>query len=201
MAKNIFLSQAKTHLISTYGKTLGNTIAEASIRRFEALCTENEDEPKAMHPHTHVKIYPCIAVIDAQIKNGISRENALAFMFDFIKFRSLNAAKFVKKLMKIPLIYKKMPRMFGTMTKKNFGTRQNFDAVYHEISDKQMHFDMIKCPYHDICTKYGYPEITTAFCRGDDIVYGDMHPKLIWGRTKTIGDGDSVCNFKLTLKE
>ncbi len=201
MAKNQFLSQARTHLIKVYGQGIGEKISDASIVRFSELCKENEYEPQAMHPHTHVKIYPCIAVLDAQIRNGISREDALAFMFSFIKLRSDSAAKIVKKFMKIPFVYKKMPVMFGNMTKKKFGKKQNFDAVFHEISSKKMHFDMTKCPYSDICTKYGYPEITKAFCRGDDIIYGDMHPKLVWGRTKTIGDGDDVCNFLLTVEE
>ncbi len=201
MAKNRFLEQAKEHLIRFYGKEKGLKIAGASFARFDELCSENKDEAKAMRPHTHVKIYPCIALLDAQIKNGISRDKALEFNFAFIKWRSEVAANMVKKLMKIPFVYKKVPMMFGNMTKKNFGTRQNFAATFHELSSREMHFDMTKCPYSDICTKYGYPEITKAFCRGDDIVYGDMHPKIVWGRTKTIGDGDKVCNFKLTVIE
>ncbi len=201
MAKNKFLSQAKVHLIKAYGEEKGTKIADASIVRFAELCVENSDEPKAMYAHTHVKIYPCIAVLDSIIKSGIDRDKALEFMFAFIRFRSEAAAKLVKKFMKIPFVYKKVPVMFGNMTKKKFGAKQRFDAVFYEVSDKKMHFDMTKCPYKDICTKYGYSEITTAFCRGDDIIYGGMHPNLIWGRTKTLGDGDSMCNFLLTVKD
>ncbi len=199
MAKNQFLSQAKKVLCDTYGGKIGNLIANSAFARFEELCIENADEPRAMHSHTHVKIYPCISVLDAQIKHGISRDDALAFNFKFIEWRSYRGAKLVAKLMKIPGIYKKMPVLFGNMTKKKFGVKQNFDAVFHEISPREMRFDMTKCPYSEICAKYGYPEITKAFCRGDDIVYGNMHPKLVWGRTKTIGDGDAVCDFKLTV--
>ncbi len=201
MAKNKFLAQAREHLVRVYGDVRGDKIADAAQVRFEELCKENSDHPKAMHPHTHAKIFPCISVIDAQIQDGIERAAALEFMFKFIEFRSYRAAKIVQKAMKLPLIHKKMPKLFGNMTKKTFGTRQRFDAVFYEISNSKMHFDMTKCPYYDNCVKYGYPEITTAFCRGDDIIYGNMHPKLVWGRTKTLGDGDDVCNFMLTLKE
>ncbi len=199
MAKNKFLSQASARLIETYGHEKGARITTAALERFEALCKENAEEPKAMHMHTRVKIYPCISLLDAQVQQGIAREDALAFTFQFIEWRSYKGAKFVSKLLKIPGVYKKAPVFFGNMTKKNFGTAARFDAVFHEISPKEMRFDMTKCPYSDLCTKYGYPEITTAFCRGDDIVYGNMHPKLIWGRTKTIGDGDAVCDFKITV--
>ncbi len=201
MGKNQFLSQAKKFLIQTYGAEKGKVILASAFERFEELCTENIDEAKAMHSHTHVKIYPCIAVLDGQIKNGVSREDYLDFNFKFIEWRSYKGAKIVAKIMKIPGIYKKMPVMFGNMTKKKFGVKQNFDANFHEISPKEMRFDMTKCPYADICSKYGYPEITKAFCRGDDIVYGNMHPKLIWGRTKTIGDGDDICDFKLSVEK
>ncbi len=199
MPKNQFLTQAKGFLTEIYGEQKGLQIANLAFNRFEEICKENSDEPKAMHSHTRVKIYPCIALLDSQIKHGISREDALDFNFKFIKHRSETMAGIVKKIMKIPGVYKKMPVMFGNMTKKKFGVKQNFDAVFHEISPKEMRFDMTKCPYSELCAKYGYPEITKAFCRGDDIVYGDMHPKLIWGRTKTIGDGDTVCDFKLTV--
>ncbi len=199
MAKNQFLAQAKIHLIKQYGEQKGEAISTSAKKRFDELCAKNITEPKAMHAHTHVKIYPCISVIDAQISHGISREAALDFMFSFIEFRSNYASNIVRKIMKIPFIYKKMPKMFGNMTKKKFGIKQNFDAVFYEISNNKMHFDMTKCPYSEICKKYGYPEITKAFCRGDDIIYGNMHPKLAWGRTKTIGDGDDVCNFMLTI--
>ena len=60
--------------------------------------------------------------------------------------------------------------------------------------------DMLECPYMNICRKYGCPEIVPAFCASDDVAYGNMHPKLVWGRTKTLGRGDECCDFKLTVK-
>ncbi len=199
MAKNKFLSQANVRLIETYGREKAMLIATAALERFEELCKENAEEPKPMHMHTRVKIYPCISLLDAQVQQGISREDALAFTFQFIEWRSYRGANVVSKLLKIPGVYKRIPIIFGNMTKKKFGTAARFDAVFHEISKTEMRFDMTKCPYSDLCTKYGYPEITTAFCKGDDIVYGNMHPKLIWGRTKTIGGGDAICDFKITV--
>ena len=60
--------------------------------------------------------------------------------------------------------------------------------------------DMLECPYMSICRKYGCPEIVPAFCVSDDVAYGNMHPGLVWGRTKTLGRGDDCCDFKLTVK-
>lgn len=35
----------------------------------------------------------------------------------------------------------------------------------------------------------------------DDICYGDVHPKVIWGHTKTLGKGGDCCDFRMTIKE
>ncbi|MCR5053314.1 MAG: L-2-amino-thiazoline-4-carboxylic acid hydrolase [Lachnospiraceae bacterium] len=40
-----------------------------------------------------------------------------------------------------------------------------------------------------------------GFCDADDICYGNMHPKISWDRTKTIGHGDGVCDFKVHIKK
>ena len=48
--------------------------------------------------------------------------------------------------------------------------------------------------------KYGCPEIVAGFCRADDEAYGHMHPKLKWGRTKTLGQGGDCCDFRLTIE-
>ena len=64
-----------------------------------------------------------------------------------------------------------------------------------------MRFDMVKCPYQDCCVRYGCPELVKGFCDTDDICYGNMHRRLFWGRTKTLGHGGSVCDFKLRITE
>ena len=51
---------------------------------------------------------------------------------------------------------------------------------------------------YGICKRHGCPEITRAFCDGDDVGYGDLHPRLVWDRTKTIGHGGDCCDFSLT---
>ena len=62
-----------------------------------------------------------------------------------------------------------------------------------------MRFNMVKCPYLDIRTRYGCPEIVRGFCDADDVCYGNMHPKLSWERTKTLGYGCDCCNFKTRI--
>jgi hypothetical protein len=44
-------------------------------------------------------------------------------------------------------------------------------------------------PYLNKCSANGCPELCKGYCEADDICYGNMHPKVIWGRTKTLGKG------------
>lgn len=83
---------------------------------------------------------------------------------------------------------------------KSFGTDAGFEYEFPESNGNEARFNIVRCPYYETCKRYGCPEITTAFCDGDDAGYGNLHPKLIWGRTKTIGRGDECCNFLLQYR-
>ena len=49
--------------------------------------------------------------------------------------------------------------------------------------------------------RYGCYEIVRGFCDADDVCYANMHPKLTWERTKTLGYGFDVCDFRIGVKE
>ena len=107
----------------------------------------------------------------------------------------------LKAIMKIPGLYKVAPKFFYSMTRKSFGPQAGFASDNIHLGKNDMGFDMTKCPYNDNCVKYGCPEIVKGFCDADDICYGNMHPKLVWGRTKTLGHGGDVCDFRISIKE
>lgn len=57
-----------------------DAIIEDAWRRYAEIVDENADEPKKMYMHTRKRIYPAIAAFDAMTGNGISREEAAAFL-------------------------------------------------------------------------------------------------------------------------
>ena len=87
------------------------------------------------------------------------------------------------------------------MSQKAFGTDAGFAYEFPETRSNEMRANMVRCPYFETCKRYGCPEITATYCDSDDAVYGNMHPKLIWGRTKTIGHGADCCDFSLEYRE
>ena len=83
----------------------------------------------------------------------------------------------------------------------SFGTDAGFVYSFPETHGNEARFNIVRCPYFETCKRYGCPEITRCFCDGDDAGYGNLHPKLIWGRTRTIRRGGDCCDFLLEYKE
>jgi len=173
-------------------------IMEAAWKRYQEILDENPNEPKLVAMHTRDRIYPGIAMFDALTGAGAERDEAAKFLIDYYRWRSEKAAKYVKALVSLPGMYKKFPAIFTIGTKKMFGEKSGFKARFYDVPKNEMRIDMIQCPYYENCKKYGCPEIVAAYCDADDACYAHMHPKLIWGRTKTIGKGGDCCDFKIT---
>ena len=60
--------------------------------------------------------------------------------------------------------------------------------------------DVTACPYNKYLTEMGCPEINILFCKNDEYTYGNL-PGLKFSRTKTIGAGNGLCDFKMELKK
>ena len=189
------------HLENKYGAKITSSIMSRALRRYEEIVTENKDEPKAYYIHTRDRIYPSIAMFDAMTAEGIKREETADFLVRLYRWRASKIAPKIKAIFKIPGLYKRVPKFFFNMTQKKFGPQMGFRAENQHLEKNGMRFDMVACPYHDKCRHYGCPEIVKGFCEADDICYGNMHPKLLWGRTQTLGKGDSCCDFKISIKD
>lgn len=166
--------------------------------RAAALLTEHADASPALRTHLH-QLLPTIAFYEAAIQATASREAALAFMDEwaFVKMRRM--LPFLQALMKTGL-YRLMPALCAWMLPRMFGANAGFD--YRPAPDApKFSVDMTRCPYVALCGKYGVPELTGLFCRSDDLIYGNLHPRLLWARTETLGAGGSRCDFRLHLKE
>lgn len=202
MAKKVkYLKQIVSHLTKKYGNEKSSSIMTKAIKRYDELIEENKDEPKEYYMHTRERIYPSIAVFYAMTDEGIERKEAAEFIIDYYKWRSGRIAPKIKAVFKIPGLYKVAPKVFFKMTDKSFGPRAGFTSKDNFLSKTEMRFNMVKCPYFDTCKKYECTEIVKGFCDADDICYGNMHPKLSWDRTRTLGYGYDVCDFKIHIIE
>lgn len=184
-----------------FGKEKTAVVMGTAQKYYNDLVAENADEPKAMYSHTRARIYPGIAYFKAVTEAGMSREDAADLFLRFYRKRAEGPAAKLQNLLKFPGLYKLVPRIFKTVINKSFGADAGFKAVQRDTPKGELHIDMLVCPYYEICKKYGCLEIVPTFCETDDVAYGNMHPKVIWGRTKTLGKGGDCCDFKIKIKK
>ena len=83
-----YLTGAVSAMEKEYGAEKTGAIIEDAWRRYAEIVDENDDEPKKMYMHTRKRIYPAIAAFDAMTGNGISWEEAAAFLNRYYEKRA-----------------------------------------------------------------------------------------------------------------
>ena len=123
-----YLTGAVSAMEKQYGAEKTDAIIEDAWRRYAEIVDENADEPKKMYMHTRKRIYPAIAAFDAMTGNGISREEAAAFLNRYYEKRAAGVGAKIRGAMRIPGLYKLVPKFFAKMTKSSFGEDCGFRA-------------------------------------------------------------------------
>lgn len=166
--------------------------------RAAELFHENASTSKALYTHLQ-QLLPCIAFYEELLKRTGSREEALAFCEEWAFVDVEKMIPIARGFMKLGF-YRLMPSLCEKMLHTMFGEEAGFQS--REVPGaKKFARDMTVCPYVEICKHYGCPELTRFACQADDITYGNLHPKLVWARTQTLGTGGECCDFRLYLKE
>ena len=174
-----------------------NELEQVYVRTAE-LFDENANVSQALYKHFR-QILPSIAFYEVLLRITGNKEKAVAFFDKWALTKIEKIVPAAQSVMKLGL-YRKMPDICDKMLDKLFGPDAGFES--REVPDvPKFARDMTVCPYYEICKKYGCPEITQFFCKSDDVTYGNLHPKLVWGRTQTLGMGGECCDFRLYLKE
>ena len=186
-------------LSSEFKKNGWNDWLDKVYTRTAELVEDNKGVAKEVQEHLE-QILPSIAFYEILLHKEGSKERALEVFekYCFIKIKRM--ARVIPVLLKIPGLYKKTPSIMNKLLYEKFGSKAGFSFVEKDC-ENGFAVDMTGCPYVETCKKYGCPELVPFFCKSDDFCYGNMHPKLIWARTQTLGMGGECCDFKLYIKE
>ena len=163
-------------------------------KRLSELRSEHAGARKERLRHLESQIMPGIAIYEI-LQTVMSKDEALNAVHGYVEERAYRLKKTFLRLMRFPGLYKKVPGIFAKQTPKFFGDSAGFETNEIRTTGGVWRIDMTRCPYHDECARYGYPELCRCFCDSDDITYDGLHPNLVWHRTKTLGRGDDRCDF------
>lgn len=164
------------------------------IARYQDLF-EKHELPKhtALQRHLIEGILPGLAFYQILRESGKSQESALAMIDQTFEILfSDNFAK-MKKLGRLSFIYRFL-RVFIKPAMRPYPP-EGWKIDWLQNDRNAIRFNMKSCFYFDTFSKYGAPELTASFCRVDDLTYGDMSPRIKWQRLKTLGRGETYCDF------
>ena len=148
---------------------------EACMRRLAQLRVENKDASKEKQRHLEGQILPGIAVYET-LKTVMTPEEAFRTVHGYVEAYALSARKMLVGLIRLPGLYRLVPGISVRMMHKIFNGAAGFAAKEYQTVGGVMRIDMVKCPYHETCVRYGCPELCACFCDSDDIAYDNMHP-------------------------
>lgn len=163
--------------------------------RLKTLLSENDLSNKMLAGHLKRSILPAIAFHGALIEHGREKKDSAERIRSSVIDDAKSSASFFQVLGKIPFFFSLMRVMVKKGIQLNYG-KSGWDFVWKRDDHEAIVWDCRRCFYADVFRKYGMPELTEIFCESDDVVYGNI-PGVRWGRTKTIGKGDPVCDFSL----
>ena len=166
--------------------------------RLNALLAENADASKEKQYHHKRQILPGIAAYET-LQRVMPKEEALQIVHGYVEQLARTSHKQLATLLLIPGLYRLVPSVFVKSTQSVFGPAAGFDPKELQVGNGIWRVDMVKCPYHDTCAEYSYPELCRCFCDSDDISYAGLYPKLIWERNMTLGCGDDRCDFCMKI--
>ncbi|MCM1268357.1 MAG: L-2-amino-thiazoline-4-carboxylic acid hydrolase [Bacteroidales bacterium] len=166
---------------------------EAAEQAFQKLLQENPGQSEAVAKHTHISIFPAIAIYRTVAADH--PEKAMQILQDGAAAVSGQAGAKYARLLKIPGMKMLFMKIFSSGVKKGFGPEAGFAHTFITDSNKTVAFNVTKCPYQFYCEKYGCPEIVPVFCKNDEYAYGNL-PHIRFIRTQTLGTGGNCCDFR-----
>ncbi len=195
------LGQLQNQIANHFDEEQGTRITTYMQNEYDKLCREFVNQPKALKTHTHKNIFPVVAAFHALLAEGIERKKAAELAQSCFLRLMDTPADSIRIMLKFPGLYKLVPWLWEKMVTKLFTEDAGFEFKFYPTDKKHVKFDIITCPYLQVCEKLDCLELAPTFCITDDICYGNMHPKLIWNRTKTLAINKEPCNFDLYVKK
>lgn len=176
--------------------TVSKKVWDNAHIRLEHIYGSYRDVEKKVATHTDGFIFPAAAIYLALKK--YAPDEAYDIMKTTMKEKSEQSGKSLAKMARIPGFTRFFLSLWPPVSRKMFGEASGFKNVFYPTPKGCFRMDITQCPYHKYLTELGCPELNVLFCDNDVYSYGNI-PGLKFTRTKTIGAGDELCDFKMEL--
>ena len=186
----------KKEISSRFSQTECDKVWRDAHKRLYKMYIGHQGLPKGVAMHTDSFIFPAAAIYLAM--KEINPDTAMDVMKKVMAEKSGKTGDMIAKFCRLPGFKKFFLRMWDSMSHKMFGEASGFKNVFYPKEKGCFRMDITQCPYNKYLTEQGCPELNILFCENDVHSYGNL-PGLKFTRTRTIGAGDVLCDFKMEL--
>ncbi len=203
IARKIFYLKLWEKLLAEqFGKTEAQALIARVQAQYQKLCIGITSPPlnRVLRFHLYQSILPGLALYLVLLEKGLSKKAALVEI-DRIFATSFSASI---KMMRFELpgidsfelLRKTFPRLLNLIFPE-----QGWNKEWVENSSTTLAFNMHSCFYLEVLAAHGARELTTVYCKFDDLMFNNMPPSIRWERTQTLARGHQMCNFRWSNEE
>lgn len=184
----------KSRVAEMYKSCEDIEIKKQTLLKYQELLEENVllDKTTAVYQRAH--IYPAIAVYRTYMDFAYGSEEIEKIMEQAMYSSVKSTGEFFAKAGRYHFFFSFFKKMCFLSTKFSYKLPY-FEMQWIESEQDVIAWNCHKCFYHDEFQRYGCPNLTKIFCKLDDVMYGNI-PVAHWERTKTIGEGEEICDFR-----
>lgn len=183
------------NLTREYGNEQGKQLYILMCEKYTNLCEhEIKSENQEMNKHIFKRLLPIMGIYLTLANNGFTKEQALMITHKEIQHNARSVAEENAKLTKMPFTYG-LFKMFAKSHMDKKYPMEGFTVEWKRYDNKEIHFDIVRCLYKDMCKKYSCPELCMVFCQSDITAFSGYEPKIRFERMGTLSGGDNCCDF------
>ncbi|MDO5733790.1 MAG: L-2-amino-thiazoline-4-carboxylic acid hydrolase [Eubacteriales bacterium] len=169
---------------------------DALDSEIDELCLRYQDHP-AFATHLSKRVVPLLALV-RQAMQDYQEDSSLIIPIvqeAYYALEVLPPMRIMAYLLRLPGVKHIFVKKVQEVTTSTYGPKNGFKIEGTEWSKRRARFDVVACPYFEVCSLEGMPELTDVFCTSDEF-FNDLHPRVHFNRSETLGRGDSRCDFE-----
>jgi hypothetical protein len=196
--KIFYLKRWEKLLAARFGRTEAQLMRAKIEQNYQSLCaTTSAPTSRVLRFHLYQSILPGLALYQLLLEQGLSRKAALVEIDQIFEASFSASAKLMR--LQLPGVEPfQLLRQTLPWSLNWFFPQQGWEKSWVENNSTTLAFNMHSCFYLEVLAAHGARELTTIYCKFDDLMFNSLPAPIRWERSQTLGRGHSLCNFRWT---
>lgn len=178
-----------------FADPVGSRIYSRAEELYQQLTAKAEDKGNpVIQEHMHGRLFPAMAYYQALLAEGIPQKEALAFVELETQKAAVKNKEKNAQMVRMPFAFLLYRMGVKSYMKKSFPA-EGWETEWVRCDADEIHFNLHRCIYWDLCQQNGCPELCTVYCANDITAFSGLMPKIRFERNGTLGEGAEYCDF------